>query len=463
MQLRKGANAMTAADEHISQYVSMKSGEIDRRIFTDQNFFDIEMREIFGRSWLFLCHETQIPKAGDFVETPMGQDNVLVVRQRDKTIKAFINSCSHRGNAVCRAEEGNAKNFMCTYHGWTYDIGGELVGVPGMDKFYGNRLDKKQHGLKKVEQLDTYKGFVFGTFDAEAPDLYDFLGSAGRLGMDLIAERGDMEAVPGIQKFIIDCNWKFTVDNLFDWYHPQISHMSATYTGMFPEDAYDSFLAGVDVDQDGGGAETPDGQKFDARNSEFNYVDNVVVLGEYGHAIGGPHVSVRNASLNAWRERPGVADVLGPVGMQVDGHVNIFPTLWVTTVGQLSLRIPRTPTQTEIWWYSFVPKESTPDERAAMIDMHNHVFGPAGILEQEDGENWAQSTQQSFGEKSSQIPNALRMNVGNGEIIHEHGLARIEGFTNEHAQLWTYGAWAAWMSGCGWDELRDRTTPGDVL
>jgi nitrite reductase/ring-hydroxylating ferredoxin subunit len=451
---------MTIAPELLAQYVRMDSGEIDRHIFTDQNIFDVEMREIFGRAWLFLCHESQIPKAGDFVETPMGQDNVLVVRQRDKSIKAFINSCTHRGNAVCRAEEGNAKNFMCTYHGWTFDIGGELVGVPGMEKFYGNRLDKQQHALKKVAQLDSYKGFVFATFDPKAPALYDFLGAAGRLGMDLIAVQ-DMEAVPGIQKFIIDCNWKFTVDNLFDWYHPQISHMSATYTGMFPEDAYDAFL--VDTAQDGGGAETPDGKKLVVGGGDFNYVDNLVVIGEYGHAIAGPHVSVRNASLNLWRERSGVAEILGPVGMQVDGHPNIFPTLWVTTYGQLSLRIPRSPTQTEIWWYSFAPKASTPEERAALLDMHNHVFGPAGILEQEDGENWAQSTQQSFGEQSSQIPNALRMNVGNGKIIHEHGLARIEGFTNEHAQLWTYGAWAAWMSGCDWDELRSLTTHGDVI
>lgn len=454
---------MSLTAEELTHLVRVDTGEIDRRIFTDQQIFDTEMREIFGHAWLFLCHQTQIPKAGDFVEAPMGRDNVLVVRQRDKSIKAFLNTCTHRGNAVCRAEEGNARNFMCTYHGWTFDIGGDLVGVPGIEKFYKDRLDKEAHALRKVAQLDSYKGFVFATFDAEAPSLYDYLGTTGRLGIDLIAERGEeMRVVPGVQKFLIDCNWKFTVDNLLDWYHPQISHMSANYAGLHPEGAYKAFL--TETGTDGGGAETPDGKKIVFNSTDrLDFQENLVLLGEYGHAIGGPPVTARNEDTNEWRKRPGVAEALGPIGMRSDGHPSIFPTLWITTSGQVSLRVPRTPTLTEIWWYSFVPKDASPEERARLRDLHNHVFGPAGILEQEDGENWAQSTMQAFGDQSSAIPNSLRMNIGNGKIIHEHGLARIEGHTNEHAQLWTYTAWAAWMSGCGWAALRERTTPGDVI
>jgi phenylpropionate dioxygenase-like ring-hydroxylating dioxygenase large terminal subunit len=136
---------------------------------------------------------------------------VLVVRQKDGTIRAMVNSRTHRGNAVYRAEEGNARNFMCTYHGWTFDLGGDLVGVPGMERFYSNALDKKAHGLRQVAQIDSYKGFVFATFDPRAPPLLDFLGTTGRLRIIMIAERGEqMEVVPGIQRFVIDCNWKFT-------------------------------------------------------------------------------------------------------------------------------------------------------------------------------------------------------------------------------------------------------------
>src|SRR4029450_11258169 len=135
--------------------VSVERGEIDRRIFSDPDIFDAEMELIFGRAWQFLCHESQIPKAGDFVETPMGLDNVLAVRQKDGSIRGLLNTCTPRGNAVCRAEEGNTKAFMCTYHGWSYDIGGNLIGVPGIDKFYKGDLDMRPHGPRQGSEPRT--------------------------------------------------------------------------------------------------------------------------------------------------------------------------------------------------------------------------------------------------------------------------------------------------------------------
>ncbi len=133
---------------------------------------------------------------------------------------------------------------MCTYHGWSYDIGGNLIGVPGIDLFYKGDLDMSQHGLRQVAQLESYHGFVFATLDPAAPPLTEYLGPTGRLGIDLIAVRGNMEVIPGIQKFLIDCNWKFAVDNLFDWYHPQVTHMSAVASGIIPPDLETQIDAG---------------------------------------------------------------------------------------------------------------------------------------------------------------------------------------------------------------------------
>ena len=84
-------------DSDIDATVSLERGEIDRRIFSDPDIFELEMETIFGRAWLFLCHETQIPETGDFFESVMGRDNILVVRQEDGGIKALLNTCSHRG------------------------------------------------------------------------------------------------------------------------------------------------------------------------------------------------------------------------------------------------------------------------------------------------------------------------------------------------------------------------------
>jgi 3-phenylpropionate/trans-cinnamate dioxygenase alpha subunit len=450
-----------------AQFVSIERGEVDRRIFSDPDIFDREMALIFGRAWLFLCHESQIPRAGDFFEAPMGRDHVLVVRQRDNSIKVLLNTCTHRGNAVCRADEGNTKNFMCTYHGWTFGLDGELIGVPGFENLYHSELDKSALGLRTVAQCDSYRGFVFATMDRQAPGLSDFLGGTARLALDLLALRGDLEAVPGVQKFVINCNWKFAVDNLFDWYHPAITHMSANGLLGFPPPEAEEYL-------DTGGAATPDGVDLDTAAGQRTIDQtNLAVIGEFGHAIGGPTLKSLDRVLNGpaavafsqeWRKNPEVAQILGPVGSDVAGHPNVFPTMWITNF-QISLRVPRTPELTEIWWYTFVPKDMAPENRAIVVSMANHVFGPAGFLEQEDGENWAQSTMQTTGYKSRDIPQALKMDLGHGKLLRdsERAFSYYYGHITEHPQLWTYAAWQEWMHGSSWEELRRATEPPDVL
>ena len=446
----------TRAVDQLDDLVSLESGEIDRRIFSDQEIFDLEMTQIFGRAWLFLCHETQIPKRGDFFEAPMGSDNVLVVRQRDGSIRAFLNTCSHRGNAVCRAEEGNVRNFMCTYHGWTFGLDGELIGVPGRSLFYKDKLDLSEHPLRKVAQLDSYRGFVFATMDETAPPLEEYLGATGRLGLDLLAERGDMEAVPGVQKFTVRTNWKFTVDNVFDYYHPQITHMSAFAVGLIPAPPNEF------VD---GGARTEAGADLEVPFLPSD-LHNVVMVGEYGHAISGPdqdslEVTAGGREGFAWRYTPETQARLGRHGSRVAGHPHIFPTTWITVNAQLSLRVPRSPDVTEIWWFSFRDKNATAEEQAAALHSQIHYFGPAGMLEQEDGENWAQSTLQTKGTRSREIPQLLKMGLGTSDVIKEDGLAVIDAPINEHAQLWTYHAWREWLRHPTWEGLRNSTVPND--
>jgi nitrite reductase/ring-hydroxylating ferredoxin subunit len=455
---------MTLTTNDLDELVSLERGEVDRRIYSDPAIFELEMERIFARSWLFLCHESQIPNPGDFFQAVMGRDNVLVVRQKDGSIKAILNTCAHRGNAVCRAEEGNARSFLCTYHGWSYGIDGRLNGVPGFNTFYNGALDKSRLGLSPVAQVANYKGFIFGTHDASAPPLEEFLGATGRLGLDTIAMRGDMEVVPGIQKFVIECNWKIAVDNLFDWYHPQITHASAFQPNVLPSVPMRNGVQKIDMNgvnmQSGAGLELSGGGII---GTEF---ETVVVLGEYGHAIGGPTRSSSGYFEFApeWRDTPEAMAALGPVGINVAGHPNVFPTTWATvTQPQISLRIPRDPSHTEIWWFTFVDRNMSREMRDFMVSMACRVFGPAGVLEQDDGENWAQATAQSRGVASRRMKHQLKMGLGRGKIIKEAGLSRIEGLTSEYGQLWTYYSWAQWMKGLTWDELKNATTPGDCI
>jgi phenylpropionate dioxygenase-like ring-hydroxylating dioxygenase large terminal subunit len=142
-----------AAD--VTRLVDVENGRISRRIFIEREIYEQELERIFARCWLFLCHESQIPRAGDFFSTYMGEDPVLVVRDTEGQLRAFLNVCRHRGNRLCRADAGNAATFTCAYHGWTYRNTGQLVGVPFIKEAYYGALERERWGLVPVAQLES--------------------------------------------------------------------------------------------------------------------------------------------------------------------------------------------------------------------------------------------------------------------------------------------------------------------
>jgi len=277
--------------------------------------------------------------------------------------------------------------------------------------------------------------------DPTALPLDEYLGEVGRLGLSMVAAHGDVAVVDGVQKYRIGCNWKLAVDNLFDWYHVQVSHASSLAAGYI-------------------------------RRPPWTSMDHIVALGEYGHAIGGPRLTremreelARQQSTadspymdESWRDRPEAQEQLGALGVESRGHPNIFPNLWIASSGtQLSLRLPRGPGSTEIWWFTILDRNMPPELRKAAIMRANHTFGPAGMLEQDDGENWDQSTRAARGMVGRRYPLNFSMNLGRGTIRHEpSGLAHIDAHISEHAQLWTYRAWADWMAAEDWDALRRK-------
>jgi hypothetical protein len=268
------------------------------------------------------------------------------------------------------------------------------------------------------------------------------------MGIDQMQARGDTLQVAGIQKWTIPCNWKFAVDNVWDYYHAAITHSSSGMAG---------WRGGVIIKP---GEETA--AQFQRRRGN-NYTS---VLGKYGHTIGGPAVLPGEAPPNfgltdhSWRDKEENQTMLGEVGMRANGHPNIFPNLWIMTgFSKASLRIPKGPTSTEIWWFAFYNPEHDAERRAAGVRRQLRHDGPAGVFEQDDGENWGESTTGTKGYSMRGAPLHYAMNLGHGEIIDdESGPPHINTTNNEHSQLFFYDSWSKWMASDSWDELREIHT-----
>ena len=129
--------------------VDMATGQISREIFVNEAIYAEELERVFARAWLFVGHESQIPNPGDFFVSCMGEESVLLCRDRANQIHVFLNSCRHRGMKVCRYDEGNAAVLTCPYHGWSYSTDGKLVGVPYFREACHGTLDRSRWGLSR--------------------------------------------------------------------------------------------------------------------------------------------------------------------------------------------------------------------------------------------------------------------------------------------------------------------------
>src|SRR5829696_2001164 len=146
----------------------IERGRVHRRVYTDPAVFAEEQRRIFRRVWLWLGHESQAARPGDFFTTRLAGDRIIVARHTDGRIRAFHNRCSHRGAEVCPASAGNARNFVCPYHAWTYRTDGSLASVP-LEPGYKDRRDLR--GLEPLARLASYRGFLFGSHAGDGEDL----------------------------------------------------------------------------------------------------------------------------------------------------------------------------------------------------------------------------------------------------------------------------------------------------
>ena len=157
--------------------------QVRRSVFTDEDLFELEMKHIFEGNWIYLAHESQIPNVGDYFTTYMGRQPIVISRNKEGELNALVNACSHRGAMLCRRKTDNRTTFTCPFHGWTFNNSGKLLKVKDpREAGYPEQFNKDgSHDLTKVARFENYRGFLFGSLNADVPPLEEHLGDTTKI------------------------------------------------------------------------------------------------------------------------------------------------------------------------------------------------------------------------------------------------------------------------------------------
>lgn len=430
----------------VAGLIDTSTGRQSRTIYSSEEVYRQELERVFGRCWLFLAHTSQIPQPNDFFRTYMGEDDVIVIRQKDGSVKAFLNTCTHRGNRICRADRGNARSFTCNYHGWSFAPDGALAGVPLENEAYFGELDRSKFGLVPVAKVAEYKGLIFGNFDPAAPSLEDYLGDAKfYLDVWLDALPGGTSLVGEAQKMVLNTNWKLPVENVCgDGYHLGWAHAGA----MMAVQSMD--LSGLSIG-----------------NSSANLEGGLSVAGLNGHMA---LTSLDGVSGYAFypepkpmldylaANRPTAIERLGKTrGEQLWGsqiNITIFPNLqFLPGLNWFRVYHPKGPGQIEQWTWAMVENDMPEEIKATILDNQCLTFGLAGLFDNDDGDNLAACTEQSRGWRTSQMDVYTNMALGRSGAREGFPGDIAAGLVSEHNQRYFYRRWQEHMLASSWSDV----------
>jgi len=435
--------------------VDLASGQISREIFVNEEIYAEEQERVFARSWLFVGHDSQIPNPGDYFVSSMGEESVILCRDRAGQIHVFLNSCRHRGMKVCRYDEGSTTVFTCPYHGWSYGTDGRLVGVPYFREAYHSTLDKAKWGLVEVAQMCNYKGSIWANWDPAAPPFLEYLGDFTRY-LDLTLDgwdgrEGGTEVLGGIQKWLIPCNWKFPAENFCgDSYH-NISHRSVDLVGIGPS----------------GSGRRDMRERLTARRLQ-------IAFPERGHQTGIYLLPRGELTPPAYQESTAVAAYFaqaeatrrqrrGEWGRVTGSPGEIFPTTALHPRQPRTIAVwhPRGPHQTEVWRWYLVDRAAPQEVKDALRDYYIRYSGPGGLTEQDDMENWNYAHAASRGTIARRHPYSYEQGMGTEVADFEYDGVHVPGWviditeakSSEHNLRNLYRRWAEFMEADDWGAL----------
>lgn len=364
-----------------------------RDIFTDPVFFDLEMTHIFEGNWVYLAHESQIPKNNDYFTTWIGRKPVVITRDKAGELHAMINACAHRGAMLCRRKHGNKGSFTCPFHGWTFNNAGKLLKVKdGKTADYPSSFGTEgSHDLTRIAHFENYRGFLFGCLNPEVESLSAYLGETKRV-IDQIADQAPdgIEVVRGNSSYIYDGNWKLQIENGADGYH--VSSVHWNYSATIGRRNYDA-----------DGVPTVDANGWSRS-----------VGGVYGFENG--HIMLWTRLLNPevrpiYKHRAELEQRLGqeraaPI-LEQTRNLCLYPNLYLMDQFSTQIRVirPISVDKTEVTIYCFAPKGEVSAERSLRIRQYEDFFNVSGMGTPDDLEEF-RACQTAYG-GNSQLWNDL--------------------------------------------------------
>ncbi|MDA0260617.1 MAG: Rieske 2Fe-2S domain-containing protein [Proteobacteria bacterium] len=211
----------------------VKPDRVHRDIYQNPEIFDMEMERIYGRSWVYIGHESQVAKPGDFFCSWIGTQPVVMTRHTDGKVYVLHNRCGHRGVKVVTEASGNSKFLRCMFHGWTYELNGELTGLTQPEGYTTFDVDPVAFGMPQVARTQSVHGFLFASAAADGPSFGEYFGGVTSAIDDLVAYApdGEVEVTGGVLRYGYPGNWKHQADNVCDMYHVVYSHESSSRGG----------------------------------------------------------------------------------------------------------------------------------------------------------------------------------------------------------------------------------------
>jgi anthranilate 1,2-dioxygenase large subunit len=412
------SNTSVSAPENLI-WPSKDFSRVPYEVFYEQSIYDQEMENIFhGPTWNYLAHESEIPNTGDFVTNWICDTNVIVNRTTEGNIRAFRNSCSHRGTRIVDEIRGNATRHVCPYHLWNFNLEGDLAHVPLEEGLKGKGgmppcFSKADHNLQKL-RVETIGGMIFGTFSDATEPLADYLGPHCQSQISrLLGQR--TPKVTGYMRQMIPGNWKLYNENVRDPYHASLLHLFQVSFGI----QQPSMKGGIKLDKD---------SKNTWNHSILSEKDKISNddLAEAYEGTGKYDPNIKLAD-------PAIANV--PLDLD-DGYkstlLSMFPTSILAQVDNTyairHLR-PKGPDKVELN-ITYLGFEEDTDEQAFGKNLTANFIGPSGYISMEDGE--ALRLEQE----------GLKMRAGEHSVLEMGGIGPIEDTDYLSQEISIRGFWS---------------------